>query len=161
MAEALAKKLLLVGWDAADWELIHPLLDAGRMPNLKRVVESGVMGNLMTLQPILSPILWTSIATGKRAYHHGITGFVEPTPDGDCVATDLEQHAEMQSALEYFISGRQALSCCRLVCQSSGGDHQWHLRLTGISDSACIRNARQVAAATEQRATDGTCRLAR
>ncbi len=82
MAETLAKKLLLVGWDAADWELIHPLLDAGRMPNLKRVVESGVMGNLMTLQPILSPILWTSIATGKRAYQHGITGFVEPTPDG-------------------------------------------------------------------------------
>lgn len=81
MAEAIAKKLLLVGWDAADWEIIHPIMDAGRMPNLKRVVEGGVMGNLLTLQPILSPILWTSIATGKRAYHHGITGFVEPTPD--------------------------------------------------------------------------------
>ncbi|MGH8101936.1 MAG: alkaline phosphatase family protein, partial [Chthoniobacterales bacterium] len=82
MTESIAHKLLLVGWDAADWQMIHPLLDAGRMPNLKRVVESGVMGNLLTLQPILSPILWTSIATGKRAYQHGITGFVEPTPDG-------------------------------------------------------------------------------
>lgn len=76
------RKLLLIGWDAADWQMIHPLLDAGRMPNLKALIEGGVMGNLLTLQPVLSPILWTSIATGKRAYHHGITGFVEPTPDG-------------------------------------------------------------------------------
>ena len=76
------RKLLLIGWDAADWQVIHPLLDAGRMPHLKALIEGGVMGNLLTLQPILSPILWTSIGTGKRAYRHGITGFVEPTPDG-------------------------------------------------------------------------------
>ncbi|MDQ6654322.1 MAG: alkaline phosphatase family protein [Verrucomicrobiota bacterium] len=68
MPEAVAQKLLLVGWDAADWQLIHPLMDAGRMPHLKRLVESGVIGNLLTLQPVLSPILWTSIATGKRGY---------------------------------------------------------------------------------------------
>ncbi len=82
MTAPTAHKLLLLGWDAADWEIIHPLLDAGRMPHLKRLVDGGVMGNLLTLQPILSPILWTSIATGKRAYLHGVHGFVEPTPDG-------------------------------------------------------------------------------
>ena len=82
MTDPIAKKLLLVGWDAADWQMIHPLLDAGRMPHLKRLVENGVVGNLLTLQPVLSPILWTSIATGKRAYLHGVHGFMEPTPDG-------------------------------------------------------------------------------
>lgn len=82
MSVAIAQKLLLIGWDAADWQMIHPLVDAGRMPNLARLLETGVMGNLLTLQPILSPILWTSIATGKRGYQHGVTGFVEPTPDG-------------------------------------------------------------------------------
>jgi predicted AlkP superfamily phosphohydrolase/phosphomutase len=85
MAVPLAEKLLLVGWDAADWQMIHPLLDAGRMPHLQRLVESGVMGQLHTLQPALSPILWTSIATGKRAYLHGVHGFVEPTPDGSAL----------------------------------------------------------------------------
>ncbi|HRK30127.1 MAG TPA: alkaline phosphatase family protein [Tepidisphaeraceae bacterium] len=79
---ALAKKVLLVGWDGADWQLIHPLMDAGKMPNTRRIVEQGVAGNILTLQPVLSPILWTSITTGKRAYQHGIHGFVEPTPDG-------------------------------------------------------------------------------
>ena len=32
MAKPLAKKVLLVGWDAADWKVIHPLMDAGEMP---------------------------------------------------------------------------------------------------------------------------------
>lgn len=80
-----AKKLLLIGWDAADWKMITPLMDAGLMPNLARLVESGVMGNLATLRPCLSPILWTSIATGKLADKHGILGFIEPTPDGQGV----------------------------------------------------------------------------
>ncbi len=52
------------------------------MPNTQRLVEHGVIGNISTLQPPLSPMLWTSIATGKRPYKHGILGFTEPTPDG-------------------------------------------------------------------------------
>ncbi len=51
------------------------------MPNLQRLVETGVIGNLTSLAPMLSPILWTSIATGKRAAAHGVTGFIEPLPD--------------------------------------------------------------------------------
>ncbi|KAF0095957.1 MAG: type I phosphodiesterase/nucleotide pyrophosphatase [Puniceicoccaceae bacterium 5H] len=75
-----AKKTLLIGWDAADWRMIRPLLDAGKMPNLKRLIDSGVWGNLRTLHPVLSPMLWTSIGTGKRPYKHGINGFSEPDP---------------------------------------------------------------------------------
>ena len=80
LMKKLTNKLLLIGWDAADWKVITPLLDAGKMPNLERLVENGVMGNLSTLYPILSPMLWTSIATGKRAHKHGIHGFSEPDP---------------------------------------------------------------------------------
>ena len=76
----MTNKVLLLGWDAADWKIIGPLLDAGRMPNLERLAQSGVVGNLSTLYPVLSPMLWTSIATGKRAHKHGIHGFSEPDP---------------------------------------------------------------------------------
>lgn len=75
-------KVLVIGWDAADWKIITPLMEQGKMPNLLRLVERGVMGNLATLQPVLSPMLWTTIATGKRPFKHGIMGFTEPTPDG-------------------------------------------------------------------------------
>lgn len=79
-------KVLVIGWDAADWKIIEPLMEAGHMPTLKKFLSEGVSGNLATLQPVLSPMLWTSIATGKRAWQHGIHGFVELNSEG----TDLQ-----------------------------------------------------------------------
>lgn len=75
-------KVLLIGWDAADWKVINPLMEEGLMPSLQGLIEEGVMGKLATLDPVLSPMLWTSIATGKRPYKHGIHGFTEPIPGG-------------------------------------------------------------------------------
>jgi tetratricopeptide (TPR) repeat protein len=81
MGPRLAQRVLLIGWDAADWQIIVPLVQSGQMPYLQQLLRQGVHGNLTTLMPILSPLLWTSIATGKRADKHGILGFVEPDPD--------------------------------------------------------------------------------
>lgn len=75
-------KVLLIGWDAADWKVINPLMDAGLMPALQSLVDGGVKGKITTLDPPLSPTLWTSIATGKRPYKHGIHGFTEPDGNG-------------------------------------------------------------------------------
>ena len=74
------RKILLIGWDAADWNVALPLVEAGKMPALKRLMEQSAWGKLATLRPVLSPMLWTSIATGKRAWKHGIHGFSEPCP---------------------------------------------------------------------------------
>lgn len=75
-------KVLVIGWDAADWKVIEPLMQEGKMPAIQRLMEGGVYGRLQTLDPPLSPMLWTSIATGVRADKHGIGGFIEPLPDG-------------------------------------------------------------------------------
>ena len=75
------KRVLLIGWDAADWQLITPLIAQGHMPTLARMIEQGVSGNLASMQPMLSPLLWNSIATGKRPDQHGVHGFTEPDPN--------------------------------------------------------------------------------
>ena len=77
------QKVIVLGWDAADWKVILPLIEQGKMPNMKIFLEKGVHGKIKTLDPPLSPMLWTSIATGVRADKHGISGFIEPTPDGE------------------------------------------------------------------------------
>ncbi len=77
-----ARRILFIGWDAADWQMIDPLIEQDQMPNLARLIEGGVMGSVATLHPIVSPMLWTSIATGKLADKHGIHGFTEPNPKG-------------------------------------------------------------------------------
>lgn len=76
------KRLLLVGWDAADWRILHPLLDAGELPALARIVEEGPSGELLCTQPPVAAIQWTSIATGKRAWQHGVCHPLEPGTEG-------------------------------------------------------------------------------
>ncbi|MEO6436668.1 MAG: alkaline phosphatase family protein, partial [Tepidisphaeraceae bacterium] len=83
MQNRLARKLLLVGWDAADWRLVRPLMDKGWIPHLKKLVDAAASGKLASAQPMICPMLWTSVATGKRAHRHGIHGFAEPRPGGD------------------------------------------------------------------------------
>lgn len=92
----MPSKVLLIGWDSADWKVIQPLMDAGKMPNVARLVREGASGPIATLHPPLSPMLWTSIATGKRPYQHGIHGFTEPAPDGSGIrpVTNLSRKAK-------------------------------------------------------------------
>lgn len=82
-------KVLLIGWDAADWKLFRPLLENNEVPAIESMINKGVMGNLATLQPVLSPMLWNSIATGKRPYKHGILGFTEVNPHTNAIGPSL------------------------------------------------------------------------
>lgn len=70
------RKILMFGLDGATWGIIHPLIESGYLPNLKKLIESGTTGRLLTVRPIYSPLVWTSIMTGKTKKKHGITGFV-------------------------------------------------------------------------------------
>jgi tetratricopeptide (TPR) repeat protein len=69
-------KVLLIGWDGADWDLIRPLVEAGRMPHLARLLERSAHGNLRSYDPMFSPLIWTTMATGKPPTEHGIADFV-------------------------------------------------------------------------------------
>ena len=73
----MANRLLLVGWDAADWSILHPLIDAGEMPTLGRIVESGASGKLLGTQPLVPVAQWTTIATGKRPWQHRVCHPIE------------------------------------------------------------------------------------
>lgn len=72
------RNVLLVGWDAASWSQIHPLLDSGAMPHLSRLVEQGIMGSLATFAPVASPLLWASLSTGRFPDTHGVLDSHEP-----------------------------------------------------------------------------------
>jgi len=77
----MSKKVLLIGWDAADWKIISPLLAKGQMPALKKLIDKGVYGNMSTMNPPYSPMLWSTVATGKTPDKHGILGFIELLPN--------------------------------------------------------------------------------
>lgn len=69
-------KILLIGLDAADWLIIDPLIKQGKLPHLAKLKREGAWGNLQSFRPLLSPIVWTSIGTGKPPEEHGIADFL-------------------------------------------------------------------------------------
>ena len=75
-----AGPLLMIGWDAGDWQTIDPLLDKGEMPNLARLIQNGVRAPMKSRQPMLSPLLWTSMATGLSPEQHGVLDFLVKDP---------------------------------------------------------------------------------
>lgn len=68
---------VLVGWDAADWTIAQPLLQKGALPNLVELMSDGIHAPIASMDPPISPMLWTSIATSRWPADHGIHGFTQ------------------------------------------------------------------------------------
>ena len=73
-----ARKLVVIGIDSADWRLLDPMLDAGRLPHLQAFRAEAASGRMKTFFPLeKSPLLWASILTGVRPEVHGVANFVK------------------------------------------------------------------------------------
>ena len=84
MSQPVAEsRLLLIGMDGLEWRVMLPLLKAGKLPAFERLMRSGVYGKLETLVPTISPIIWTSIVTGKTPAKHGIAGKIFKDDQGN------------------------------------------------------------------------------
>lgn len=69
-------RLLVLALDGLDPDTVALLLSEGKLPNFARLEREGVSGRLASARPLLSPVLWTTIATGKTPDQHGIGHFV-------------------------------------------------------------------------------------
>jgi hypothetical protein len=74
-ARTHGRKVFFFGIDGADWRVVEPLLAAGRMPHLARLIAAGASGPLATLPDANSAVIWASIATGTRPAVHGVLDF--------------------------------------------------------------------------------------
>lgn len=74
---ATGPKVLFVGVDGASWKVIGPLIEKGRLPTLAGFVRDGAHTPAFeTMGGGASPLIWTTIATGRSPEDHGITSFV-------------------------------------------------------------------------------------
>lgn len=71
--------VLMIGIDAATWDVMHPLVEAGDLPNIAGLMEAGAWGRLQSFTRYVSPALWTSITTGKLPEKHGVLDFYTAT----------------------------------------------------------------------------------
>jgi hypothetical protein len=77
-------RLLIIALDGATWKVIDPLLEEGGMPNLAGLIERGTRCKTKAFEPVLSPIIWTSLASGQRPEKHGVTHFFDTANSVRC-----------------------------------------------------------------------------
>lgn len=107
-APADSRRLFLLGLDAADQRLIASGIEAGRLPCFARMIREGAWGPLRTHRPILSPILWTTMATGLTPDRHGVLDFLSVDARGRAVPVT---RAARRAPAFWNILGERGVSC--------------------------------------------------
>lgn len=69
-------KVLLVGIDGASFNVIEPMIAAGRLPVMAELIDAGTSARLRSEEPMKSPAIWTTVATGHSRDVHGIDDFM-------------------------------------------------------------------------------------
>lgn len=75
-------RLVVVGMDGATWDVIDPMITKGELPHFAALRDRGVYGDLISLQPLSSPVVWTTLATGRFPREHHILDHVFPYSEG-------------------------------------------------------------------------------
>jgi predicted AlkP superfamily phosphohydrolase/phosphomutase/Tfp pilus assembly protein PilF len=76
-------RVMVLGLDGMDPQTVDLLMSEGKMPNFARLRQEGAYGRLQSAHPLLSPVIWTTIATGKTPDQHGIGHFVALSANGE------------------------------------------------------------------------------
>jgi len=71
---SLRPALLVVGLDSATLDALLPMAEEGRTPFLASLLQQGAYGRLASFEPYRPEALWTTLATGKYPFEHGVLG---------------------------------------------------------------------------------------
>ncbi|MFC1755390.1 alkaline phosphatase family protein [Thermoproteota archaeon] len=69
------KRIIVIGWDGATWDVLRPLMSKGIMKNLSSLCKEGFASKLESTIPPVTAAAWTSFMTGKKPSKHGIFDF--------------------------------------------------------------------------------------
>ena len=73
---AKIQRLIFLGLDGLDPRLAERFMAEGKLPNLSRLKEQGSFHRLRTTFPALSPVAWSTFATGVSPAKHNIFDFL-------------------------------------------------------------------------------------
>jgi predicted AlkP superfamily phosphohydrolase/phosphomutase len=73
-------RVLLIGWDGADWRILDPMLERGDLPNLQGLIDRGQRAVLRSTIPTHSWAAWPSFLTGVDPADHGVYDILERIP---------------------------------------------------------------------------------
>jgi len=93
---------VVVGLDGAGFELIEPWIEAGHLPNVERIVETGRHGDLQSVLPPVTSPNWKAYATGRNPGQFGIFWWENVDVTNRRVYYPSERKHEHRSYWEYL-----------------------------------------------------------
>ncbi len=106
------RRVLVVGLDAATFDLMLPWAEAGHLPTVARLLREGVHAPLRSTLPALTPPSWTSAATGRNPGKHNVFNFYKTTAGGSGRAPVTL--GDLRSPRVWDIAAQQGLRSCVL-----------------------------------------------
>jgi len=76
-ARGVVGRVAIFAIDGADWDLLNELADDDHLPNLKALSRGGTTASTQTIEPTVSPLVWTTAATGLTPDRHGVLDFID------------------------------------------------------------------------------------
>jgi len=81
VARPTGEKVVVVGLDGFDWVLLDRLIGEGKCPTFAEMKLTAAWGEIISRPPVLSPLIWTTMGTGRMPEEHGILDFVVTDPE--------------------------------------------------------------------------------
>jgi predicted AlkP superfamily phosphohydrolase/phosphomutase len=69
------KRIMIIGLDGATFDIIKPMVKAGRLPTFANLLANGTHSNLKSTVLPITPPAWSSFMTGKNPGKHGVFAF--------------------------------------------------------------------------------------
>lgn len=101
--------VVIIGIDALDWQVLDPVIDAGKAPTFARLRDESASGVNLSFVPLeKSPLIWASMATGLEPKDHGVGGFLRKNSE----ETKLLSSADWRAPALWDIAGAAGLESC-------------------------------------------------
>lgn len=100
LGETKMSKVLIIGLDGATFDIILPWVKEGKLPNFEKLINEGSYGNLTSTLPTISPVAWSSFATGVNPGKHGIFGFLTDYESSPVTRIDIKSKSFWEIASE-------------------------------------------------------------
>ncbi len=122
---ALTKRVVILGLDGMDPGLATKFMREGRMPNFQKLAELGVFRPLDTSVPSMSPVAWSTFATGADASQHRIFDFLTRDP---CTYAPMLSSTDVGKAKRVLNIGRYLIPLGKpRIKLLQKGQHFWKL----------------------------------
>ena len=69
-------RMVVVGVNGMEWDVIRPLLLKGELPNLAKVIKNGAYGKLRTISAPNCQRVYSTMFTSTKPEDHGVSGFI-------------------------------------------------------------------------------------